>query len=224
MKRLFKNIVKAILLLLSTGLILLFTINFYIKKTTDNRIISTESAAQLENVDCILVLGAGVRSDHTPSLMLRERLDSGISLYQSDAAPKLLMSGDHRQDNYNEVQVMKDYAIDAGVPSFDVFMDHAGFSTYDSIYRAKEVFQAKKILIVSQEYHLYRALYLAKSLGLDAYGVPSDTRRYKGQVWRDLREVLARDKDFFTAIIKPSPEVLGDAIPVNGNGNITNDN
>lgn len=223
MKRFIKNILKAVLLLISTGLIFLLGINFYIKKTTDSRIISSESAAKLEDVDCILVLGAGVKSDKTPSLMLGERLDSGISLYQSGASSKLLMSGDHRQDNYNEVQVMKDYAIDAGVPSSDIFMDHAGVSTYDSVYRTKEIFQAKKVIIVSQEYHLYRALYLAKSLGIEAYGVAADTQRYKGQAWRDFREVLARDKDFFTAIIKPKPEVLGNTIPVNGNGNVTND-
>lgn len=223
MKRFIKNILKAVLLLISTGLIFLLGINFYIKKTTDSRIISSESAAKLEDVDCILVLGAGVKSDKTPSLMLGERLDSGISLYQSGASPKLLMSGDHRQDNYNEVQVMKDYAIDAGMPSSDIFMDHAGVSTYDSVYRTKEIFQAKKVIIVSQEYHLYRALYLAKSLGIEAYGVAADTQRYKGQAWRDFREVLARDKDFFTAIVKPKPEVLGNTIPVNGNGNVTND-
>lgn len=223
MRKIIKNTIKAILVLICAGLIFLFGINFFIKKSTESRIISAERAGELDDIDCILVLGAGVRSDKTPSLMLGERLDSGVALYRSGASMKLLMSGDHRQDNYNEVQVMKDYAIDLGVPSRDIFMDHAGVSTYDSVYRAKEIFQAKKIIIVSQEYHLYRALYLAKSLGLDAYGVPSDTRRYKGQEWRDLREILARDKDFFTAVLKPEPEVMGDAIPVNGDGNITND-
>lgn len=218
-----KNIIKAILVIICAGLIFLFGINFFVKKTTADRIIPEESASSLKDIDCILVLGAGVKSDKTPSLMLGERLDSGVRLYQNKASLKLLMSGDHRQENYNEVQVMKDYAIDKGVPSSDIFMDHAGVSTYDSLYRAKEIFQAKKIIIVSQEYHLYRALYIAKSLGLDAYGVASDTRRYAGQEWRDLREVLARDKDFFIAILQPEAEVMGDAIPVNGNGNVTND-
>lgn len=218
-----KNIIKAILVIICAGLIFLFGINFFVKKTTADRIIPEESASSLKDIDCILVLGAGVKSDKTPSLMLGERLDSGVRLYQNKASLKLVMSGDHRQENYNEVQVMKDYAIDKGVPSSDIFMDHAGVSTYDSVYRVKEIFQAKKIIIVSQEYHLYRALYIAKSLGLDAYGVASDTRRYAGQEWRDLREVLARDKDFFIAILQPEAEVMGDAIPVNGNGNVTND-
>ena len=118
---------------------------------------------------------------------------------------------------------MKEFVVDAGVPSSDVFMDHAGFSTYESMYRAKDVFQAGKIVIVSQEYHLYRAIYIAQALGLDAYGVAADGEDYAGQWGRDVREVLARVKDFFTSIWKPQPTYLGDAIPVNGNGDITND-
>ena len=97
------------------------------------------------------------------------------------------------------------------------------FSTYDSVYRAKEVFQAQKVLIVSQKYHLPRALYLARRMGLEAYGIPADTKRYKGQALRDFREILARDKDFITGILKPSPKYMGKSIPVNGNGNVTND-
>ena len=102
-------------------------------------------------------------------------------------------------------------------------MDHAGFSTYESMYRAKEVFEADKIVIVSQKYHLYRAIYIARSLGLEAYGVPSDVREYRGQKYRDFREAIARVKDFFNVIIKPEPTYLGEAIPVSGNGDLTND-
>ena len=118
---------------------------------------------------------------------------------------------------------MKQYAMDAGVPSSDVFMDHAGFSTYESMYRAKEIFQAQKVVIVSQEYHLYRAIYIAQALGLDAYGVAADGEDYAGQWQRDAREVLARVKDFFTSIWKPEPTYLGEAIPVSGDGDVTND-
>ena len=128
-------------------------------------------AKDLKDVDCILVLGAGVREDGTPSLMLNERLELGIALYQSGASQKLLMSGDHGRKDYDEVNTMKGYALSQGITSEDVFMDHAGFSTYESIYRAKEIFQAKKIIIVSQEYHLYRALYIADKFGIEAYGV-----------------------------------------------------
>ena len=102
-------------------------------------------------------------------------------------------------------------------------MDHAGFSTYESIYRAKEIFKAKKIIIVSQEYHLYRALYIANALGIEAVGVSATKRDYGGQLIRDIREVLARAKDFGKCIIKPEPTYLGEEIPVSGDGNITND-
>lgn len=223
MLKIFKRLIKTVLLAICTGLILIFGISLYIKKSADPQLLSADEAAYLDDVDCILVLGAGVKSDKTPSAMLAERLNLGIDLYNSGVSEKLLMSGDHAQDNYNEVQVMKDYAAARNIPTEDIFMDHAGFSTYDSIYRAKEVFQAQKVIIVSQEYHLPRALYLARKMGLDAYGVPADTKRYKGQLARDLREVLARDKDFITGIIKPAPTHLGNSIPVNGNGNVTND-
>ena len=118
---------------------------------------------------------------------------------------------------------MKDYIIELGVPSEDVFLDHAGFSTYESMYRAGEVFEAEKVLIVTQEYHLYRALYIANRLGLNAYGVNSDPREYGGQLYREIREILARNKDFVKCIFKPGPTYLGDFIPINGNGNLTND-
>lgn len=116
---------------------------------------------------------------------------------------------------------MKQFAVARQVPSSDVFMDHAGFSTYESMVRAKEVFGVQKVIIVTQEYHLYRALYIAKSLGLEAYGVSSDQRSYAGQTYRDLREILARDKDFLSCIFLPKPTFLGEAIPVSGNGDVT---
>lgn len=210
---------------LIVGLItVLFSVNAYVKFTAKDRIISEQTASELCDVDCILVLGCGVKLDRTPSDMLSDRLKVGISLYKSGAAPKLLMSGDHGRECYDEVNVMKQFAIDNEVPSADVFMDHAGFSTYESIYRAKEIFEAKKIIIVTQEYHLYRALYLAEKFDIEAYGVSADLQRYTSQDKRDFREVFARNKDFLTAVFKPKPTYLGDAIPVqNGNGDVTND-
>ena len=177
----------------------------------------------MDEVDCILVLGCGVYADGVPSNMLRDRLEQGIALYRAGVAPKLLMSGDHGQENYNEVSVMKNYAVESGISSHDVFMDHAGFSTYESMYRAKEIFQAKRVVIVTQKYHLYRAIYVARALGLEAYGVAADTRAYAGQYRRDLREVLARCKDFLSAVFRPEPAFLGEAIPVSGDGDLTND-
>lgn len=221
-----KFILYALLILF--GLVLLIGIgaialNIYICATVDERILSPSEAAALEDVDCILVLGCLVNSDGSPSDMLADRLQRGVELYRHGAAPKLLMSGDHGREDYNEVASMKQYALDKEVPSEDVFMDHAGFSTYESIYRAKEIFCAKKIIIVTQQYHLYRALYITEAFGLDAYGVASDYHRYFGAVNREVREVLARVKDFAFCLLKPAPTYLGDAIPVSGNGDLTND-
>lgn len=183
----------------------------------------TFEADTFENVDCILVLGCQLKGDGTPSHMLEDRLKVGIRLYKRGEAPKLLMSGDHGQEHYNEVGTMKQYAVDAGVPPEDVFMDHAGFSTYESIYRAKHIFGAKKIIIVTQKYHLYRALYIAGALGLEAQGVQADERTYAGQFPREVREVLARVKDFALGILQPKPTYLGDPIDLTGSGTVTND-
>jgi len=199
-----------------------FSINAYIKSSAKKRIISFDQASNLEGIDCILILGAGVWGDR-PTHMLQDRLDFGIELYKKGVSDRLLMSGDHGRKDYDEVNVMKSYAINEGVLSSHIFMDHAGFSTYESLYRARDIFQAKKIIIVTQEYHLYRALYVADKLGLEAYGVASDPRQYVGQRARDVREILARVKDFFYVIVKPKPTYLGDSIPVSGNGDVTND-
>ncbi len=206
-------------LLITVGVI---GVNLYVKGSVKNRILTPEEAAGLD-ADCILILGAGVWENGRPSQMLADRLQQGIELYQTGATDRLLMSGDHGRLEYDEVNVMKAFAIERGVPSEHIFMDHAGFSTYESMYRARDIFEAEKIIIVTQRYHMYRALYVARSLGLDAYGVASDPRQYVGQNYRELREFAARIKDFFYVIIKPEPTYLGDTIPVYGDGDVTND-
>lgn len=221
MMKLFRRILLILLVVENFILTIVLCLNGYVVQSTRQKILPVEETAKLENVDCILVLGCGVYADGTPSAMLADRLKQSITLYQSGAASKLLMSGDHGQENYDEVNVMKQYAIDAGIPSADVFMDHAGFSTYESIYRAKDIFQAKKVIIVTQKYHLHRALHIAKSLGLEAYGVSADLRSYQGQTYRDIREILARNKDFLTSVFKPKPTFLGETIPIFGDGNLT---
>lgn len=215
------NIIKRglmiILIMILIGVMSIAGMNIYMCQSTQKQMTS-----EMENADCILVLGAGIRNNK-PTPMLNDRLEQAISLYNEKKAPKIIMSGDHGKADYNEVGVMKDFAIDKGVPSSDIFMDHAGFSTYESLYRAKEIFQAKKVIIVTQDYHLYRALYIANQLGIEAVGVASNPREYSGQAMRDIREVAARCKDFLTCIFKPEPTYLGDTIPVSGDGDITND-
>jgi vancomycin permeability regulator SanA len=198
-------------------------INSYVKGIGEKYIILPEQAAELKDVDCILVLGCKVKDNGDPSDMLADRIRRGIELYESGAAPKIIMSGDHGQADYDEVNTMKQIAVDNGVPSIDVFMDHAGFSTYESIYRAKEIFGVEKMIIVTQDYHLYRALYIAESFGIEAYGVNADYREYWGQSKRDAREILARFKDFATVTLKPEPTYLGETIDISGDGNLTND-
>lgn len=187
----------------------------------EKHIITAEQASELKDVDCILILGAGIRTDGSPSNMLADRLSVGIELYNNGTAPKLLMSGDHTRTDHDEVSVMKRVALDAGVPSEDVFKDHAGVCTYDSIYRAKEIFGVRKMIIVTQEYHLYRALYIAEQLGIEAYGVSASLRPYSGQAYRDAREILARVKDFYLTLTEGQPKFLGESIPISGNGDET---
>ena len=222
-RKIAKRIVLVLLSLALLGGIAVLGINGYVKKSTADQILSPEAASQLTDVDCILVLGCYVHDSGRPSDMLADRLRRGIELYQSGAAPKMLMSGDHGREGYNEVKAMKLEAMEEGIPSEDIFMDHAGFSTYESIFRARDVFAADKIIIVTQEYHLHRALYIANALGVEAYGVASDYHTYVGQMNREVREILARNKDFVTSIFKPYPTYLGKVIPVNGDGNLTND-
>jgi len=207
-----------------------FIINEYVIQTSQAAIIkevrsdqevsvAEEEGLKLKDLDadCILVLGAGLKPDGTPNSMLEDRLIVALALYQDGVAPKLLLSGDHGQKNYDEVNAMKTYMLDHGVHSEDIFLDHAGFSTYESMYRAKDIFEINKVIVVTQKYHEYRALYIAKKLGYEAYGVSSDPGTYGGQQFREIREIVARNKDFFKLLIKPEPTYLGEAIPISGN-------
>lgn len=210
-------IIFIILLGIMTVSINLYMIN-YAKKyilTMDN--INTAS------VSCITVLGASVKSNGTPSNMLEDRLAESVVLYNVGVSNKIIMSGDHANDNYDEVNTMKNYAIKKGIPSSDIFMDHAGLNTYDSMYRLKNIFEVGSTMIVTQDYHLYRAIYIARKMGIEAYGIASNPREYNGQFYRDIREILARVKDYFKVIIEPESTVVGDSISVFGNGDSTND-
>lgn len=183
---------------------------------------ASEELAELPEVDCILVLGCAVWDNGVPSPMLQDRLDTAIALYQAGVAKKLLMSGDHHEDGYDEVNVMKQVAMDAGIPSEDIFMDHAGLSTYDSMARARQVFGVDSMVVVTQEYHLYRAVYLGQEQGITCYGVSASLREYRKQNQYNVREVLARVKAVGQAIRKPQT-MEGDMIDIHGSGDATND-
>lgn len=174
--------------------------------------------------DVIIVLGALVWDDGQPSYMLQDRLDVAYELYQAGAAPKILVSGDHGRKDYDEVNSMRRYLEGRGVPTEAIFMDHAGFDTYSTMYRARDVFLVKNAIVVTQKYHLYRAVFLAGSMGIEAQGVACDRYKTLKQPYYDLREFAARLKDFFEAtVLKPKPKYLGDTIPISGSGIVTHD-
>ena len=201
-KRKINRMIKIMIIGIIILMIAIFSLNIYVVNNTKNEIVKEENVSNIEGVDCILILGAGIWEDK-PSPMLEDRLKEGIVLYKQGTTKKIIMSGDHSREDYDEVKIMKEYAESEGVPSEDIFMDHAGFSSYDSVYRAKEIFGVQKMIIVTQKYHLYRSLYIAKKLGIEAYGIESNLRTYPGQVFREIREILARDKDYFKCIMKP---------------------
>ena len=222
-KETIRNVIIVFLCMVIIGMATMFIINGHVKSVWEDRILTVEQAASLKDVDCIVVLGCKVENNGNLSGMLQDRMQRALELYKAGAAPKLLVSGDHGREDYNEVGAMKNYAVKNGVSSENVFMDHAGFSTYETVYRAKEVFEAKKVIIVTQKYHLHRALYIAEQLGIEAYGVSSDYGSYIGQGKRERREVRPRCKDWAKCCFKPAPAFLGEVAPISGNGDITNE-
>ena len=220
----FKKAVSLLLLLAFIFAQIPILINTYMYEFSSRYFLTVDEASE-ESFDCVLVLGAGVWDD-SPSHMLEERLNKGVEVYKTGCTNRILMTGDHGREEYDEVNVMKDFAIEKGAIAEEVFMDHAGFSTYESMYRAKEVFQVKKVVIVTQKYHLYRAVYNARKLGLDAYGVAADGQyNYSLPVrtYNNTREATARCKDFIWCIFKPEPTYLGEAIPISSSGVLTDD-
>lgn len=184
----------------------------------------THEIDNIPKADVALVLGALVHKNGRVSDILADRLDVGIELYKEGKVKKVLLSGDHGRKNYDEVNAMKKYVLEAGIDEKDVFMDHAGFSTYESIYRARDVFEVKSMIVVTQEYHLPRAVYIGRQLGIEAYGVPSDKHFYPKLMMYKIRESIARCKDFvYVNILKKKPTFLGEKINILGDGRRTND-
>ncbi len=219
----FRGLLQCAVLLLLCGVLtltLVLTVSASMVKLTAQSIVTASDLSPDADFDCILVLGAGVRDDGTPSDMLYDRVKAACSAYHVLEDVPILMSGDHTGD-YNEVGVMKALAIEMGVPSENIFLDHEGYSTYESLYRAKAVFGAKKILIITQEYHLHRALYISRELDMEASGVSADLRPYRKQTQYELREHLARFKDFFAAAKGDYDDHLDPPVDLSGNGDLT---
>ncbi len=220
-EKVIKKFIKIIIGCLIAIVLVMTVTNLYIVYSTNPAVLSAETLAPA-NYDCIMVLGAGVRGGR-PSPILRDRLAKGYQLYNQGAAPKLLLSGDHHTTNYDEISAMRDYMHGKNVPAVDIFMDHAGLSTYESMIRAKNVFGVRKIIVVTQKFHISRALYLARQVGIKAVGVPAEDIAYVGAAYRNAREVVARSKDFFVGLLKPSSYIGGEPVDISGDGTVTDD-
>ena len=181
-----------------------------------------ENIEELPECDAVLVLGAKANSDGTPSLALKDRLDYALELYEKGKVKKILASGDHGTKEYDEVNTMLNYLLDKGVPREDIFLDHAGFDTYDSIYRARDVFLVESVIISTQEFHMPRSLYIARNRGLESYGYSCDDKMIYKMFYLNARESLARVKAFLEVeVLHAKPKYLGEAIPISGDGTAT---
>ena len=217
----YRKIFKKIIGLALVTLMLMLIVNWHVKTSAEQHMILSNSN---NDMPVAIILGAYVHPNGQLCDMLEDRVRTGVKLYQSGQVKKLLMTGDHGQISYDEVNSMRQYAEKMGVPPEDIFMDHAGFSTYDSMYRARDIFCVDSAIIVTQEFHLSRAIYIAQGMGIDAKGIKADLRPYYGIEYNEMREVLARNKDFInTNILKPQPKFLGEVLSITGDGRITHD-
>lgn len=187
----------------AAGLVVAGT-NVAVVATSQPRIVDEQEAVAF-GADAIVVLGASVYADGTPSGILEDRLDDAISLYEAGAAPRIIMSGDGSTSSYNEPEAMKAYAVARGVPEDAIVCDGMGLSTYETMHNAMTDFGCDRIVVATQTYHLYRALYSANGLGMEAVGVASDYHAYDNQTSYDIREIPARTKDFFQTLFKIDP-------------------
>ena len=184
----------------------------------------TVTMEETKEADCIIVLGAGIVGGR-PSISLANRLDKAIEVYNLGHTKKILVSGDHGESNYDEVNVMRNYLLEKGIPKEDIFMDHAGFSTYDSMHRARSVFKVSKAIVVTQALHLRRALYIGDKMGIDVMGVEAVNSTLKSTAFQSIREYPARVKAYLQCeILHSKPKYLGDVIPITGSGTVTEDN
>jgi SanA protein len=212
---------KILLSLILLSVLSPFLINLFIFTVSANNIYFNINETPL--VYTALVLGAAVYKNGRPSPILQDRLQSAVELYRAGKIERVLVSGDHGKKYYDEVNAMRNYLIQRGVNKNDIFMDHAGFRTYDSIIRAKKVFLVEDIIVVTQEYHLYRSVFIGKFHGITTYGFISDKRNYLNIKSYKFREFFARVKAFTDILTNKEPKFPGPEIPINGKNTITLD-
>ena len=194
-----RRVLLVLLVLCVLGAALVFGISGWMVLREQDKICAADEVPS--DREAILVLGCGVDAQGHPKPMLHDRMTTAVGLYEAGAADALLLSGDNSGPDYNEVGAMETFALEHGVPAEAIILDNEGFNTDASIRRAVEVYGLERVVLVTQEYHLPRALFLSEAYGLEACGVSATLRDYgpKQAVW-SLREVLARDKDFVRMI------------------------
>ena len=215
-----KKLIFICLCLVVIGSAIVYGVQGYVDRSARPYIINAETAP---SADAVIILGASVYENGQPSPVLADRLDYGYRLYELGKVKKILVSGDHGTEYYDEVNTMKNYLLKKGVPTADIFMDHAGFNTYDSMYRAKHIFGIKTLLISTQNFHINRSIYIARKLGMDAYGFPSPDKVAYKMEYTNFRESLAKVKAVFEVKTHHKPKFLGKLIPIDGDGSKTND-
>ena len=196
-RSLWHKIVLFVAVVIIVSILSVCIVNLVVKGSTAGEIYASPDDITLNgHVDCVIILGAGLQSNGQPSHMLEDRIKVGVEVFNSIDADYILMSGDRSGEYYDEVGAMKKYAINIGVDENVILLDGQGFSTYESISRLKEIYGFDNVVIITQKYHLYRAIYIAEQYDIDAVGVSADLRTYRGQTYRNLREMVARVKDF----------------------------
>ena len=185
-----------ILILIVTVLNLIVILPSMDKVVSDSR---AKNMAKEVPFDAIVVLGCSAKNGK-PSHMLRDRLDKAVELYENGVCEKVLMSGDE-SEGYSEVQVMHDYAVKRGVPEEAILIDNRGYSTLESMRRLRDEFGFTRVVVVTQKYHTYRAVYIGNKFGIDTVAAGADAQKYRNQIFRDIREVGARIKDLFYCML-----------------------
>lgn len=188
-----------------------------VMRLTMNRFIFT-SIQDVPSAEVAIVPGASVY-DGEPSPVLEERADTAIMLYEIGKVSKILVSGDNATTDYNEVNPVGRYLLAAGIPAQDIFLDHAGFDTYSTMYRAQAIFKASSVIVVSQDFHLPRAVFIGRHLGMSTYGVVAEGS--PGSPYDYLREIPASDKALLDLIVGRIPQFLGSPFPLAGSGTST---
>ena len=211
-----KKYLKIALYLAIVGLVAIVSVNYYVKSSTKKNIYY--SIKKFPKNDVGIIFGAGINGDQ-PSKYLKDRLDAGIALYKANRINKLLLSGDNGRDEYDELTVMKNYCYKHGVDTTKIFIDYAGFDTYSTMYRAKHIFNIKKATLISQEYHLNRAIYIGQKLGIKSVGYSANNGEYLGYKYVTFREYGSIFKSFFDVLRNREPRFLGNPIDINGVSN-----